>query len=478
MLCYRNSGKLFNLLEGFVSIHRSSSTGRFSIRGFDEEEAALQVSGELHLDETLREFPSSLTVFGYRSDHLAMMKHIGALVQVDLNGEHDDRISRSYIARVHDAGWSSGASSKQLAKIATLSIEKAVEEFASSPDRGLGFCSYSYASDVSSWPTAGAFGTSYEGTIELRRFRRGLNSVARGKSFEVDAAPHYFFVRDGRKLIRQQVASITVRWFSPEVDWKRLADCARVVLSFTHVVKLRPLAKVQICDGTYRKVNWAVSDISQVERDRFSGPVDIGNQKAFHARAVRKLYKSEISIEDLDNVIDRYVECRVDTTLERSFAHGCEAIEGLYGLLNARRPARGNANFGPLKKTIKKVINEHVDDHEIKSIASSRVDQLFSRPTWQRIVETISAIAPKDDDLIGRVTSRANFFRYRNLAAHGRVVRLENEVVFQASLMRFVLEWMFIKLCGGKQRPTTGREIATDIDKPGSPDVGLIKLWE
>jgi hypothetical protein len=465
-------------LEVVVSIHPLSLTGRFAIRELGSDGIPFYVSGELHVDETLHEYPASLTVFGYRSDHIAMLKHAGRLVHADFVAEREDRVSRSYIVRVHDAGWSLDADSKQLAKIATLSIEKAIEEFASSPSRGLGFCSYSYTSDVSDWPTAGGFGISYEGTIELRKFRNGPNIITRGKLFEVQASPHYYFVREGRKLTRQQVASISVTWFSPVVDWKRLIECARIVLSFTHVVKLRPLSKTQVCNGSYRKVSWNTPDISYRDSDRLLSPVEFFLQKKFHGRAVRKLYQSSHPIEALDDIVDRYVECRVDTTLERSFTHGCEAIEGLYALLNMPTHGGGAPNYAPLKRRIKRLLNENVRDPLDKSLATSRTDQLFSRPTWRRISDTILKIARSEDALIRQALSRANFFRYRNLTAHGRVVRLENEVVFQAALMRFVLEWMFLRVCGGSGNPSSAREIEGHVDQPRCPDVGLIKLWE
>ncbi|HZG08049.1 MAG TPA: hypothetical protein VEZ70_03615 [Allosphingosinicella sp.] len=464
-----------------MSINSTPLSGRFRLREMVEGGKEIEASGELEADAQLKEFPARITLYGYRSEHLSLFPLFGTLIEVKFLGSEGGR-SRSFVGRLHDEGWSTSAPPNQIDKMGSVVIQKAVDEFSREPEADEKHrCTYTYCVDVEGWPGRGGYGFSYDGTIELRKFRNGLNSLLRTRDINLEAVPHYIFTEDGRKTVRNKFASISAIWNTQDLDWKRYIDCARVVLSFTHVVKLRPLAMSRSGAGLYRRVSWDPRMIEESPKGARDGPVRISDQKSFHSKAIKKLFHSPHRIDYLDNIIDRYVECQTDVTLERSFAHGCEAIEGLYSLLLGSRATKPTvtADYSSLQRELKSIINKRVLDSDDRMVAASRVDQLFSRPTWHRVRDLINGLSNnEDDDLINRVVERSNFFRYRNRASHGQVVRLENEVVFQSHLMKFIIEWMFIKLCGGDVKPQSGAYIRGDLELDACPDVGLIQLWE
>jgi len=461
-----------------VSVRERSNSAKFRVCSFDSGDATIDVSGEVQFDKTLNEVPDTLTFFGGQAESLALMRLVGGLVTVQnlsvIEGEQ-----RKFVGRLLSVAAVHKNVDEEITRIAELAIEKTITEF----DRGLeeagtNHCSYTYATDVAGWPTSGMFGTSYKGTIEAHEFDDGLHRLLKADDLNLTATPHYFFRTEGRRLIRQSLASIHLHWTRERLDEKRLLDCARLVLSFLYSVKLRPLIKTHATGCKYRHVCWNAADIETAERDRLLGPIRTDEQQAFQEIAIQTLFESGIAVELLDAIVDRYVESQTDVTLQRSFAHGCEAIEGMYALLKARAPAPAAPDYSEVRSKLKAVVEREVADEEDRAVACSKIDQLFAPPTWPRIKTLIMVLANNPKDLIHTAIARANFFKYRNLSSHGQVVRLNNEVVLQATIMRFVIEWMFIKLAGAAVTPQIEWQLGHELRQADPPDRGIIQLWE
>ena len=297
-----------------MSTGERARPAKFRISSFETNEEAFEVSGEVQLDQNLNQFPDSIDLYGSERDELKLMGFVGALVQLEDLTVRFER--RTYVARVHSVTSSSSSSPDQIGKVAELSVKKAVSEFERREDNGTRYCSFTYSTDVVGWPSPGMFSLSYEGTIGLTRFEDGLHSLLKSDDFHLTATPHFYFRDEGRKLVRQRLASIQLKWTREDLDAKRLIDCGRVVLAFMYAVKLRPLAKTSASDGNYRRVSWSPSDLETADRERFQSPIPVPDQQQFQATAIETLFRSEYPIEFLDGIVDRYVELRIDVALD------------------------------------------------------------------------------------------------------------------------------------------------------------------
>jgi hypothetical protein len=427
------------------------------------------------LDQTLHKYPERISLYGSEPDGLRLMSFVGALVQLEEITTHK-RHNRTLIGRVNSVGGFK-AEEDHVGKIADVTVTKSTEVFDRDQDEQR-HCSYTYSVDVKGWPVEGMFGLSYDGSISLRRYDGGLHLLLENDDFSLKATPHFFFHDDERKLVRQRLASVHLTWSGEELDSQRLLDCARIVLAFIYAVKLRPLAKTHVASGIYRVVSWSPSDLETVDRGTYFGPLPIGEQQVFQATAIKTLFSSDYGVEFLSGIADRYVEVRTEISLERSFPQGCEAIEALYALLQSRVSGVAMPKYSRLRKELKKLVEERVENEADRKIAVSKVDQLFNRPTWQRVCSLIRGLATDETSLIHEVISRSKFFQYRNLSSHGQVVRPDNELVFQANLMRYVIEWLFIRLCGGTAEPQIASQVRHELNQTEPPDLGIIQLWE
>lgn len=459
-----------------MGLSSQNMSGKFKLTGLGDDTKPFEVSGDLEYDPKFEEFPYKISLYGYHSDYLKLISHVGALIELTKLNKFGDS-TQKFIGRVHGAGWNTGALSSEISRIATLFVKKAINEF-NRPDSKFRHASYTYTTDVEQWPGRGVYGVSYEGTVELRRFRGGIGRLFSGKKIKLEAYPHYIFNSDKRHMSRRSLASISAYWSESGVDWKKYIESARLALSFSHVVKLHPIALSFSDAGIYRKLSWDADTLEKEVRGRVEQPIDPSKQRKFHSRAIQHLVRMEYDQETLSSIVDRYVESRTDATLQRSFSHGCEAIEGIYLLLSSKGKKRKKRQADEiLIREIRKVIKASSIAVERKEIALSRAYSLIDPPVWAKIVDQIGRIERDKGKLIHRVIERANFFRYRNLLAHGRMVRLQDEVVFQHHLMQFVLEWLFIRLCGSTIEPKLG-VLESDLDSEAAPDLGIIQLWE
>lgn len=346
----------------------------------------------------------------------------------------------SGLGRLEHTGWTSFSQieQSQLQHIATINVAKFVRQH-TFDDALPTLVSYVYANNISGWPSAGSFGTSYEGTITRRKHRGGLDVLISSREFRATADYHYYFERKDDHLMRHRLCSITIKPNSEGADMGRAIAAVRTCLSFVYEVSLKPLTKTEMHDGTLKIIEFPQDRVEPANREFTERPIDVAGQKKFSSSMIRWLYASDVNIHHVEYAISRYVAAARELPLENSFSAGCEAIESLFSTVNTTAlPAKSKE--AKAVRHLRRELRKLDVEASKRKIASDRLGGIFKDPPWFRIRDFLAAHRHLLVDAEAAIVAQADFFKYRNLSSHGRKIAIDGEVDRQRLLMLLVFQ--------------------------------------
>lgn len=427
-------------------------------------------------DDALNGSPTAIEIFGNAKCNIDLISLAGDLVEFEIATSKNASVKSSGIGRINHEGWFSASERPDVAlqHIATIDVAKFQTVRTRKNYFDKAFLSYDYFSDISSWPNSDFYGLSYDGTVKKHRFRNGLNRLYSGKHFSATADYHYFFADKPGDLTRRRVCSITVEPKCDVADLKRATDAVRIALAFIYEVQLKPLRKVEVSGFQHREIDFPTeSGIVTVNRDRMARPISITNQKTFTSKFIRWMYFSKVDLKHLEFAISRYVAASQELPLELAFSAGCEALESLFTV--AHRRATSNPAEVQVMADIRRLIKGSSLSSMSKALAHGRVGNLFQQPLWRQIREYILSRTSLSDEE-RQIINWSNFYKYRNLSSHGRLIDADAEVSRQNMLMRLTFQLLIKAVSGAKGRLSLLDFI--DLQPSDLSEPHFVEIWE
>lgn len=291
---------------------------------------------------------SEARIIGNYSQNIKLMGFVGRIVSFSRISRKGKRSGDTGIARFEHSGWTSfselkGPKVQIVGILHVLRYEHRLKR--GIPEESFESHSYVYSPDVVDWPSLGLFGISYDGTIKRTSYKNGLSNLISCKDFSAVADKYYYYIDNGGELIRRQLASFSIRSKSNSFNARRAMQACRATLSFIYEVNLRPISYTNWDRKKYEEFYYPIDKVERVERDFHSCPIPISNQKRVARGLISWLYRSNLDLDQIEHVIERYVTSRREVPIEQSFSVGCEAIEGLFKILAPSYAKKGGQNL-------------------------------------------------------------------------------------------------------------------------------------
>jgi hypothetical protein len=451
---------------------------RVRIRAYRARKPGIIVNGFLVTDSSFAGIVRAIEIYGNRNFELRTMQFAGNLVEFEVLPTKGSRVRETGLGRLSHEGWTtfSEIQQPQLQHVATVRVAKFTRRRTFSEPPAPALVSYAYANNISGWPSAGFFGTSYEGTITRRKFRSGLGDLITSSKFQASADYYYYFERNDDHLVRRRLCSITVKPKKPGVDVSRAVAAVRVALSFLYEVTLKPLRKIEVSDTEYKTVEFPQEEIDIDEREFHERPISVESQKKFTSSVIRWLYNADIDISHVEYAVGRYVAATRELPLENSFSAGCEAIESLFATLKSSRLPTSGEESDAIRHLRKELRNFGIESSK-KKIANDRLGGVFVDPPWQRVHAYLMRHKNWLTETEINIIQQCDFFRYRNLSAHGRRIAADGEVSRQSFLMRLAFQILLKVTLKSRARLTLPSLV--DLSPPDpSKEPHFVEIWE
>lgn len=114
---------------------------------------------------------------------------------------------------------------------------------------------------------------------------------------------------------------------------------------------------------------------------------------------------------------------------------------------------------------------------DIKDIARSRIDTIFQPSTWAQIRAHVRKISRFGEE-INSLLRKANFFRYRNMSAHGRQISTNRDVIAQADLMYLTFQVLLLEAAKQKSYLNILNNMKYIENEAESAQPAVINIWD
>ena len=192
---------------------------------------------------------------------------------------------------------------------------------------------YVFSTDISDWQAGTLFLRSFDGTI-TKEFNDSLvDQLYSDEAKTVCLDKNYYYKDSNAGLVQVPRCALVILSRSRIADPARIHDVCRLILQFVYGCYLWPLERNCFEDGHMRNTVWLQHVPDNEPLNFFRRPIAMCGQRAFISSSIKYLLKYKIDIVRLKDIVLKYVNSVNDTSVDRSFTLGCEAIEGLFGLI-------------------------------------------------------------------------------------------------------------------------------------------------